>query len=223
MYYGTVGREWIKQLAKIRVEKLSSTLKPFEQKFWSEINSIYGDELNDQSRRVLLGLQLRAAAGELATEKGLTGWKPGLATECCVWLFKEWRKSFSGVLIESDQVISRLSEICQHLHLFALLSDRNHCAANILGYKNFTYGPNGEIRFLGRKKERLLFLLTSTFNKIAGNSSQKKAFEILKEKGLMEFSIEGGRERKVLQISGGERFYTVNYDKYLEFIAKNKE
>ena len=164
MYYGTVGREWIKQLAKIRVEKLSSTLKPFEQKFWSEINSIYGDELNDQSRRVLLGLQLRAAAGELATEKGLTGWKPGLATECCVWLFKEWRKSFSGVLIESDQVISRLSEICQQLHLFALLSDRNHCAANILGYKNFTYGPNGEIRFLGRKKERLLFLLTSTFN-----------------------------------------------------------
>lgn len=223
MCYGTVGREWIKQLAKIRVEKLSSTLKPFEQKFWSEINSIYGDELNDQSRRVLLGLQLRAAAGELATEKGLTGWKPGLATKCCVWLFKEWRKSFSGVLIESEQVISRLSEICQQLHLFALLSDRNHCAANILGYKNFTYGPNGEICFLGRKKERLLFLLTPTFNKIAGNSSQKKAFEILKGKGVMEFSVEGGRERKDLQISGGERFYTVNYDKYLEFIAKNKE
>lgn len=219
-YHGTVGREWIIKLAKFSIDELSSKVVAYETDFWAQINSIYGKDLNDQTRRVLMGLRIRAAAGELASEFGLTGWDPGLAIQSCVWLFGEWRKSFSGLLIESDQILNRLKEICQQLHLFIPLKDRDRCSQNILGFRNFVTDQNGHSVFEGRKKQRLLFLLDSTFYKISGNSSPKKTFEILKENGVMEFSIEGGRERKRLQIKTSERFYTVNYDKFLEFIQK---
>lgn len=78
-----------------------------------------------QAYRGALRFAVVAAAGELATATGVTGWPPGLARTACVALFERWAQAFGRAEGREDQeVLNRLREAIEmHGSRFATLQD----------------------------------------------------------------------------------------------------
>ncbi|VEG92090.1 DUF927 domain-containing protein [Legionella spiritensis] len=89
-YYGAVGMAWLRKVVDNQrdlASKLPEQLQLFVD--YSRIWSTSG-----QIARVARRFGLVAAAGELATEYGLTGWKPEEATSAAQACFKSWLENF---------------------------------------------------------------------------------------------------------------------------------
>lgn len=84
--FGAVGREWLEHLAQ-RTGTLSESLRPFMDSF---IARALPEAASGQVGRVARRFALVAAGGELATQEGFTGWKPGQPIDAAVRLFNDW-------------------------------------------------------------------------------------------------------------------------------------
>ena len=103
--YGEVGREWLEWLvanAARLPQIVREQMEPFVQRHVK-------DDYSGQVKRAARCFALRAAAGELATAQGLTGWPPGWASEALSKCFAAWLESRSGGtgLSEDAQMLRR--------------------------------------------------------------------------------------------------------------------
>jgi len=90
--YGTASREFLKTLCA-DIEKAAMTARSIQKQVVSEIVSA---DYDGQVRRAANRFALAAAAGELAAQFGVTGWKGGEATEAAKACFSDWLKARGG-------------------------------------------------------------------------------------------------------------------------------
>lgn len=112
-YYGTVGRAWLvwlteraatlKKLTRDRAEAIARLIVPAQS--------------GGQVQRVGARFALIAAAGELATEAGLTGWDKGEATRAASVCFNSWLSARGGM--GNSEVGSMLRQVSRFLELHA--------------------------------------------------------------------------------------------------------
>lgn len=103
-YYGVAGIAWLEHLTQdkqSRKQQASNLIQSF-------INEYSG--LSEQSERVLASFAIVAAAGEMATSAGITGWQAGQATDAVKACFQSYIDNYaSSVNHEDKQVIDHLT------------------------------------------------------------------------------------------------------------------
>lgn len=90
-HYGTAGKHWLDYLA-CNITEATDKLRAHADEF---MNSMHAQALPSQAERVCRRFAACAAAGEVATEKGLTGWAPGFASAQVAVCAKESLKRFT--------------------------------------------------------------------------------------------------------------------------------
>jgi len=91
-YYGTAFIAFIEHVLQNR-EAIPAMLKDCEKAF---AESVLTDNASGQARRVAGRFALVAAAGELATQWGVTGWQPGESMTAAITCFKAWLAGYGG-------------------------------------------------------------------------------------------------------------------------------
>lgn len=91
-YYGTAFPAFIEQVLKHR-ETLRESLFDARQKFEK---ATLTHAASGQAQRVAARFALAGAAGELATDWGITGWPPGSSMQAAMTCFKAWLQAFGG-------------------------------------------------------------------------------------------------------------------------------
>lgn len=91
-FYGTAFPAFIEQVLKHR-EMLRESLFDARQKFEKATLS---SAASGQAQRVAARFALAGAAGELASDWGITGWPPGEAMQAAMTCFKAWLQAFGG-------------------------------------------------------------------------------------------------------------------------------
>ena len=106
--YGSPGRAWLEYLAD-NTEGLAALLR---QRMERAEGRLVPEAASGQVQRVGRRFALVAAAGELATEAGLTGWPPGAATEAAHACLNAWIESRPGGigLSEDAQIMRQLRQ-----------------------------------------------------------------------------------------------------------------
>ncbi len=92
-YYGTAARSWVKTLAK-DPEAMRAQIGKLRLQFVQEVVPQGAD---GQVNRVADRFALLAAAGELATAGGITGWTQGEAVQAAQRCFKDWVRERGGI------------------------------------------------------------------------------------------------------------------------------
>ncbi|GJL76082.1 DUF927 domain-containing protein [Nitrosomonas sp.] len=91
-YYGTAFIEFINRILENQKD-IPAMLRECESVF---SKSVLTDKASGQARRVASRFALVAAGGELATQWGVTGWKPGEAMQAVIACFKAWLAGYGG-------------------------------------------------------------------------------------------------------------------------------
>ncbi|MBX9916899.1 MAG: DUF927 domain-containing protein [Nitrosomonas sp.] len=91
-YYGTAFPAFIEAVLKHR-ETLRESLFSARQKFEK---ATLTQAASGQAQRVAARFALAGAAGELATDWGITGWQPGASMQSAITCFKAWLQAFGG-------------------------------------------------------------------------------------------------------------------------------
>lgn len=91
-YYGSAFPAFIEHVLKNR-ESLRDSLADVRLKFEK---ATLTNEASGQAQRVAARFALAGAAGELATDWGITGWRPGEAMQAAITCFKAWLQAFGG-------------------------------------------------------------------------------------------------------------------------------
>jgi len=92
-YYGTPARSWVKALAR-DPEAMRAQIGKLRLQF---VQNLVPQGADGQVSRVADRFALLAAAGELATANGITGWPQGEAVQAAQRCFKDWVRERGGV------------------------------------------------------------------------------------------------------------------------------
>ena len=147
-YYGTPIREFLEQIVqKGETETLIQILSQLVNDFMGEVASASSD---GQVKRVAGRFALVAAAGELASKLGITGWTEGEAIQACKKCFNDWINSRGGMgSLDEKQIISQVREFFQK-HAESRFSDwqESSDSQRINNRAGFRKSSCGEVEFL---------------------------------------------------------------------------
>lgn len=118
-YYGTAFPAFIEHVLKNR-ESLRDSLADARLKFEK---ATLTSEASGQAQRVAARFALAGAAGELATEWGITGWQPGEAMQAAITCFKAWLQAFGGEGSKEDRAMIEQVRHFLELHGEARFTD----------------------------------------------------------------------------------------------------
>ncbi len=111
-YYGAVGMDWLK---KVVLEKKQLTALS-NQKIQEFMEMVFVPNCTGQITRVARRFGLVAAAGELASEYGLTGWSSGTALHAAFKCYRAWLYSFGALGNREERVIlSQVRAFLNHM------------------------------------------------------------------------------------------------------------
>lgn len=237
--YGIAGRRWIEFLIQ-NPQKVKDAEQTWSREFKKEVDRLTVTGLGAQQGRLARRFKLCAIAGELATEAGLTGWQPGLATKNAVRLML---RSFGDNLTETKEkkrLIRSFLKMAQNLTEFVRFGDTSR--VKVSGYRNFDihseayFEPSSDetpedeekaedIRLPEEEvktQERRLYLKDDTFEDYIGNYTPVQAAKILYDLNVLVGRYEdGGKKfRKKIDVRTGKNgvkmhLYTLRYDNLL--------
>ncbi|GKS69964.1 hypothetical protein W03_19680 [Nitrosomonas sp. PY1] len=118
-YYGTAFPAFIEQVLKNR-ESLRDSLADARLRFEK---ATLTSAASGQAQRVAARFALAGAAGELATDWGITGWQPGEAMQAAITCFKAWLQAFGGEGNKEDRVMIEQVRHFLELHGEARFTD----------------------------------------------------------------------------------------------------
>jgi len=147
----------------------------------------------NQVGRAINRFALVAAAGELATRLGITGWPEGEALKAvrvCLnaWLTERGHLGNKEDAATLEQVRSFVS--AHQLSRFADWNDTNHRPANLVGYRKV---DAGEAKF---------FVLASGWAEITKGRDPKRAAQLCREAGYLQTSNEKNRLQRKVRLPG---------------------
>jgi len=105
-HHGTAARAFIRKLTQHQPEEIKAGIDSLRREFLAECLPAGAD---GQSRRVGGRFGLIAAAGELATTFGITGWEPGTASDAAAQCFRAWLDRRGGA--DSREEVEALATI----------------------------------------------------------------------------------------------------------------
>jgi uncharacterized protein (DUF927 family) len=198
-FYGTAGIEFIKQLT----EKLKDPA--FIEALRTQINSLsqrlipIGAHSTSQLNRVAKRFAVVAAAGELATQMGLTGWQEGDATSSVTKIFNSFLKNKEPDIPKEQEIIDCAKKFFQ---------DNKD---NFIPIKNAATSQNGSVigyKEVNRQEETIFYLPTEVFaEKICPGQPQKLLKEVLVQSGLMIKPEQGYAANKSIPGHGSPKLY----------------
>lgn len=100
-YHGAVGMAWLELIIANRQAVITS-INNMTQQF---IDKVSGSEVTGQIIRVARRFALVAAAGEIATQFGLTGWQRGASFQSAYKCFQSWQETFGTEGNREDRAI----------------------------------------------------------------------------------------------------------------------
>lgn len=173
--YGVAGIAWLEHITSDKQAAID-TAKEFINHFMQDYKSV-----KKQAHRVAQRFAIVAAAGEMATQANITGWKVGQATKAVKKCLDNWLENYgSEGEHEENQIIKQVqSFIEQH------------------GSSRFQQWPKGSIltdyepkvinRIGWRKPDSNLYLFyRNSFNEVCGSFEVKKVLQVLDKAGLLE-------------------------------------
>ena len=172
-YYGVAGMAWLEH---ITTDKTATTATA--KQLVSDFMSKYSD-LAPQAHRVTKRFAIVAAAGEMATLAGITGWQAGQATTAVMTCLDNWLDNY-GRDGEHEQ-----RQIIEHIKAFIeqhgssrfqpcyrnTRLDFEERTPNRVGYRNMETGD--------------YYFSKETFDKVCAPFSKKKVLQVLEEADLL--------------------------------------
>lgn len=114
LYYGLPSREFLKVITDSNQEELMRSIEELRKDFIEELSI---EKADGQVKRAANHFSLIAAAGELATTLGITGWQEGEAVEAIKRCFQDWLSNRGGSNSQEElQTISQIKEFFQKNH-----------------------------------------------------------------------------------------------------------
>ena len=185
-YYGTAGMAWLEYITK---DKAAITTEA--QAWINEFMSRYPN-IKAQAYRVGTRFALTAAAGELATHAGITGWQKGQAMGAAQICFDNWLNNYGhGGEHEQRQIIEHIKGFIEqhgasrfqpcHKDTF---QDFELKTVNRVGYHNYDTGE-------------YYFSMASFDKEVCSPFSKTKVLQVLDDAGLLNVTESERKTRKV--------------------------
>ncbi|MBA2057441.1 DUF927 domain-containing protein [Psychrobacter cryohalolentis] len=172
-YYGVAGIAWLEHITNNKAAT-TATAKQLVNDFMSN----YSD-LAPQAHRVAKRFAIVAAAGEMATQAGITGWQAGQATTAVMTCLDNWLDNYGrDGEHEQRQIIEHIKAFIEqhgssrfqpcHIHTY---QDFEPKITNRAGYHNYDTGE--------------YYFSTSTFDEVCSPFNKSKVLQVLDEAGLL--------------------------------------
>lgn len=172
-YYGVAGIAWLEHITS---DKAATTATA--RQLVNDFMSNYSD-LAPQAHRVAKRFAIVAAAGEMATLAGITGWQAGQATTAVMTCLDNWLDNYGrDGEHEQRQIIEHIKAFIEqhgssrfqpcHIHLH---QDFETKITNRAGYHNYDTGE--------------YYFSTSTFDEVCSPFNKSKVLKVLDEAGLL--------------------------------------
>jgi putative DNA primase/helicase len=196
--YGTPGRAWLEWLTE-HTEGLSRSLR---ERMDAIAAAMVPDVAAGQVQRVGRRFALVAAAGELATEAGITGWPAGTATEAARRCFVSWTEARTGGLGLSEDA-QMLRQVRQWFATYGEMNfkrwgvtDSDHAPATpmMYGWRKPVHGDehNSADELVRVETGRVWYVLADAFRTQACKGFGHRAcLDVLKARGLLELEPSG--------------------------------
>lgn len=185
-YYGVAGIAWLEHITS---DKAATTATA--RQFVSDFMSNYSD-LAPQAYRVAKRFAIVAAAGEMATLAGITGWQSGQATTAVMTCLDNWLDNYGrDGEHEQRQIIEHIKAFIEqhgssrfqpcHIHMH---QDFETKITNRAGYHNYDTGE--------------YYFSTSTFDEVCSPFNKSKVLQVLDEARLLNVTES---DRKTCRVS----------------------
>lgn len=125
LHHGHALYAWIAHLTKVAPEKRQAYVRQRIDAFRAELTEEIGDSVAGEVHRVLARFALVAAAGELATQAGITGWAEGETSAAVKICFRAWlaRRGGAGSK-DKARLLSHVRELFE-LHLSSRFENKD--------------------------------------------------------------------------------------------------
>ena len=184
-YYGVAGIAWLEHITS---DKAATTATA--RQLVSDFMSNYSD-LAPQAHRVAKRFAIVAAAGEMATLAGITGWQAGQATTAVMACLDNWLDNYGrDGEHEQRQIIEHIKAFIEqhgssrfqpcHTHMH---QDFETKITNRAGYHNYDTGE--------------YYFSTSTFDEVCSPFNKSKVLQVLDEAGLLNVTESDRRTCRV--------------------------
>ncbi|MEM6742958.1 MAG: DUF927 domain-containing protein [Pseudomonadota bacterium] len=177
--HGTVGPTFVERLLD-DLEGGVATVRTFRDRSRTLAKERFRLEAEGQVSRAVDRLALIAAAGEMATFWGLTGWSPGAALEAALTVFDLWLDGRGGCgPAEARDALERTR---------AFLVEHGSSRFEVLGddRERFGGGDRPVIHRAGWKHQGLYYIAVSAWADIHSGSDPKQAARHLAEAGFLD-------------------------------------
>jgi len=201
-YYGAAGIAWLEYITSDKAAT-TATAKQFVSDFMSQYSN-----LAPQAHRVAKRFAIVAAAGEMATLAGITGWLSGQATTAVMTCLDNWLDNYGrDGEHEQRQIIEHIKAFIEqhgssrfqpcHIHMH---QDFETKITNRAGYHNYDTGE--------------YYFSTSTFDEVCSPFNKSKVLQVLDEARLLNVTES---DRKTCRVSlpfkkNRQRVYAVKSD-----------
>jgi putative DNA primase/helicase len=188
--YGTAGRAWLMWL----VDNTDGMTRTLRERMDGIERELVPEAAAGQVQRVGRRFALVAAAGELATEAGITDWPAGTATNAALRCFNDWLAARPGGigLSENAQMLRQmrgwfgLHQDARLKNWYRTDSDNKPNTPNMAGWRKDIMGeiPNtaGELELAPVSRE--FYVLPDVFRtEICRGYQERAALRLLKERG----------------------------------------
>lgn len=185
-YYGVAGIAWLEHITS---DKAATTATA--RQLVNDFMSNYSD-LAPQAYRVAKRFAIVAAAGEIATQAGITGWQSGQATTAVMTCLDNWLDNYGrDGEHEQRQIIEHIKAFIEqhgssrfqpcHIHMH---QDFETKITNRAGYHNYDTGE--------------YYFSTSTFDEVCSPFNKSKVLQVLDEARLLNVTES---DRKTCRVS----------------------
>ncbi|OUS04247.1 hypothetical protein A9Q96_14945 [Rhodobacterales bacterium 52_120_T64] len=204
-FYGTASRAWVKVLAT-NAEMIRDEIAKKRRLF---MENQFPTGADGQVIRVADRFALVAAAGELATARGITGWSDGEATRAALGCFNDWLRERGGIgSSEVSEARMRISEAIE-VHGASRFSSWDRDPRRIIVTNRYGYV---KLENEGTKSERqTYYFLSSPLKEILQGLDAKSVIAGLISEGV--FVPHAGNPTKIFRVpseSGSKRLYQID-------------
>ncbi len=185
-HYGTIGMEWLNKVVAHR-QKISRFVTDTIQNF---VDTVIQADATGQIIRVARRFALVAAAGELASRFGLTGWREGEALEAAQKCFAAWLDAFGADGNREDRAIMAQVRAFFESHGASRFDSANHPNnEKIINRAGFYQTDNEGLR--------IYMVLTEVYkNELCKGFDQRTVTRVLLQAGWLKPATDGNASHK---------------------------
>jgi len=203
-YYGSACREYIRQLSRMGCDSVRSAVEQHRKRFTEKFIPAGA---SPEVARAGARFSLVAAAGELLTGLGITGWQPGEAQRAAGVCFAAWRNQRGGNgAWDEDQALKYVKGflVAHGNSRFQLIEDRPvqdvAKIPNRIGFRSRT--RDGECEYI---------VLSDMFRELCGPYAEELVRRVLQKRGLLKGADPGhATVKRMLPELGRPRCYVIS-------------